>query len=64
MQILDYTKIENIEFDGIDHKDAPDYCDAFISYAEYNGIEMTDDQLNILNDDRGFIYEKLISHLN
>jgi hypothetical protein len=24
---LDYSKIDNIEFDGIDHSDAPDYCD-------------------------------------
>lgn len=27
---MDITKIDNIEFEGIDYKDAPDFCDAFI----------------------------------
>jgi len=54
---MDYTKIENVEVDGIDTKDYPDFCDAFIASADYDGQPMTDDQLDKLNDDGDFVYE-------
>jgi hypothetical protein len=60
---LDYKLISNIQFDGIDHKDAPDYCDAYIVNADYDGVEMTDEQIELLNDDRDYVYEKLMDHL-
>jgi hypothetical protein len=60
---LDYKLISNIQFDGIDHKDAPDYCDAYIVNAEYDGVEMTDEQIELLNDDRYYVYEKLMNYL-
>ena len=47
--------IENIntrsfEVDGIDRRDAPDFADAYISYASWNdGTPLTDDELEILN---------------
>jgi hypothetical protein len=63
MKKLDYSLIDNIEFDGVDYKDHPDYCDAFIIYAEYDGKEMSDDELDELNNDSGFIYESLMSYL-
>ena len=62
--ILDYTKIEDIEFSGIDHKDAPDYCDAYISSALYDGREMSEDELEVLNEDHDFVYDKLQSNLH
>lgn len=55
--------ISNIQFDGIDHKDYPDYCDAFISSADYNGKEMTEEQLEEINNDNDFVYEALMEHL-
>ena len=60
---LDYKLISNIQFDGIDHKDAPDYCDAYIVSADYDGVEMTDEQIELLNDDRDYVYEKLMDYL-
>jgi hypothetical protein len=60
---LDYTKISNIEFDGIDHKDYPDYCDAYIVNADYDGVEITEEQLEEINDNRDFVYEKLMDYL-
>ena len=48
---IDVNKLENIEVDGIDTRDYPDFVDAFISYAEMDGVELTDEQLNELNDD-------------
>jgi hypothetical protein len=62
-QKLDYTKINNIKFDGIDHSDYPDYCDAYIVSAEYNDKEMTEEELDLLNDDREFVYEQLWAYL-
>ena len=61
---LDYKLISNIQFDGIDHKDYPDYCDAYIVSAEYNGEQMTEEQIEELNDDRDFVYESLMDYLH
>ena len=60
---MDYTKIDNIELDGIDHSDYPDFCDAFILDADYDGIAMTDDQLDEINEDREFVYEQVKKEL-
>ena len=61
--ILNYACIDNITFDGIDFKDCPDYCDAYIDSAYYEGREMTEEELDVLNEDRDFVYEKLMEHL-
>lgn len=61
---MDYTKITDIEFDGINHRDAPDYCDAFIKSASYDGKEMNEEQLELINDDADFVHEKLIEYIN
>jgi hypothetical protein len=58
---LDYSKIDNIEWDGIDESDYPDFCDAYISAADYDGRPMTEEELE--NLDKDWVYEKLISHL-
>lgn len=62
-QELDYTKISNIVFDGIDYEDHPDYCDAYIVSADYDGEEMTDEQIEELNNDSQFVYDNLIAYL-
>ena len=52
----------NVEFDDIDHSDAMDYCDAFISYAEHmNGTPLTDDELGQIPSD--VAYDYLMSYL-
>jgi hypothetical protein len=56
---LDYSKISDVEFEDIDHNDYPDYCDAYIIRATYDGVEMTEEQLELLNDDHDFKYQKL-----
>lgn len=64
LKIMDTTKINNIEFDGIDYKDAPDFCDAFIISADYNGKEMTYEQLNNINENSDFVHEELYNYLH
>ena len=51
IKVMDYKKIDNIEIDGIDTKDYPDFCDAYIVSADYDGVPMTDEQLDEINDD-------------
>ena len=61
---LDLSKIEDIEFDDIDHNDYPDYCDAFISSATYNGRDLTEEELEWGGDEHSdWVYEKLMDYL-
>ena len=50
MTKFDYKLFTNVSIDGLDHKDYPRYCDAFIDSANYDGEEMTSDQLDQLNE--------------
>ena len=61
---MDYKLIKNVEFDNIDYTDYPDFCDAFICYAELDGVEMTDDQLDELNDNVDLVYELLTDYIH
>lgn len=47
---LDLNKIDNMEFDGIDFRDYPDFVDAYVYAADYDGEPMTDEQLDYLHD--------------
>ena len=60
---MNYKKIDNIEVDGIDTKDYPNFCDAFIVSADYNGKPMTNKQINKLNEDTDFVYECVNNNL-
>ena len=60
---LDYTKISDVEVEGIDTADYPDFCDAFIASADYDGREMTDMELDTLNDDSDFVYDAVQTHI-
>lgn len=54
---LDYSKISNVSIGGLDMADYPDFCDAYIESADYGDREMTDEELDVLNEDSGFISE-------
>ena len=60
---LDYDHIDDIQFDGIDHNDSPDYADCYIHSAFYYGDPMSEEMLEELNNDRDFVYEQLMSYL-
>ena len=60
---MDYKKIDNIEMDGIDTNDYPDFSDAFISSADYDGVKMTDTQLDELNEDLDFVHQSVYNEL-
>ena len=60
---FDYDLIDNIEIDGIDTNDYPDFCDAYIVSADYNGKAMTSTELDDLNEDSGYVYERVLSSI-
>ncbi len=60
---LDYSKIQDIEIDGLNHRDAPDYVDAYISSATYRGQPMSEKQLDRLNQDSDFVYRCVMNYL-
>ena len=51
MPILNGKKVVDLEVDGVDPRDYPDFADAYFSYGCYeDGTELTEDELNSLTD--------------
>lgn len=42
---IDVKYISDVEVDGIDYRDYPDFCDAFLVSATYKGRDLTEDEL-------------------
>ena len=63
MSIVKLMKLSNVQFEDIDHKDAPDFVDAFVSYAEEDGEPLTEAELEELNEDSDRVYELLMDYL-
>ena len=62
---FDLSKIDNVQVEGVDPRDHPDYSDAFIASADYNGRPMTDEELDYLNDEyQDFVYEAVEDSLH
>ena len=61
---IDFKKITNVELDGIDSNDYPDFCDAFIVNANYDGNKMTEDMIDYINDvHTDFVHECVYNNL-
>jgi hypothetical protein len=56
---IDFDNVTDIEIDGIDTSDYPDFCDAFILSAVWKdtGIELNEDELDALSEIDGLIHE-------
>ena len=49
-----------MEFDGIDTRDYPDFVDAFLAAADYDGKPMTEEQIDYINDEHyDFVNEQV-----
>lgn len=53
MATFEFDKIDNIEVAG-------KYPDTFITSADYDGIEMTDEQLEELNSDGQLVHDLIL----
>lgn len=60
---LDYNKISNVYVAGLDMEDYGDFCDAYIESADYDGREMTEEELEVLNEDSSFVNEAVFNQL-
>ncbi len=57
---MDFNTLQNIEVEGVDMKDYPKFCDAYIASAEHaDGTELTDAELELVNSDSSFVYEEI-----
>ena len=61
--VMDFKLITNIKVEGIHFNDYPDFVDAYIDSAEYDGVEMTDEQLDELNENSEFVHDCVYNQL-
>jgi hypothetical protein len=60
MIIFKGKKVVDLQVDGADSKDYPDFCDAYFSYACYeDGTPLTDDELSEITDLHGDVVNKM-----
>ena len=54
-------KVVDLEVDGVDSTDYPDFCDAYFSYAVFADTKeaLTDEQLEELAEDHGDLLNEL-----
>ena len=55
--------ITNLEVEQVDWADYPDFTDAWITGADLNGVPMTEEQLEELNQDDTMRYDLIIKNL-
>lgn len=54
---MNLDKIDNVELENVDIVDYPDFVDAYIISADYNGKEMTENQLDEINENSEFVQD-------
>jgi hypothetical protein len=60
MIIFKGKRVVDLEVDGVDGRDYPDFSDAYFSYACYeDGTELTDDELNELTESHSDIVNRM-----
>jgi hypothetical protein len=66
MATLNGRKVIDIEVDGVDSRDYPDFSDAYFSYACYeDGTPLTDEELVKLADQNGdVLFDKAYDSLH
>jgi hypothetical protein len=61
---LNLSQIENMEFEGVDFSDYPDFVDAFLVSADIDGRELTEEEIDYLNDEHyDFINERVFNSI-
>ncbi len=60
---IDVKKIRNVVVDNVDFADYPDFCDAYIVSADYNGEPMTDEQIEEINQNSEFVNNSVFAQI-
>ena len=57
--------VSSLEIDGVDYRDAPDFCDAFFSAGQYeDGTKMSDEDLDALKENHpNLFYDLIYDHM-
>jgi len=61
---LDFSQLTDVDFNDVDHNDAPDYVDAYVSRALYKGFPATQDEIDVINENSEFVHDSLFNQLN
>jgi len=61
---INLSQIDNMEFEGVDFSDYPDFVDAFLVSADIDGRELTEEEVDYLNDEhRDFVNESVFDSI-
>ena len=60
---LDTRKLENVVMADVQMLDFPDFVDAYVEYAEINGVELTDAQYDEVNENYEFLQQSAYESL-
>ena len=61
---INLSQIENMEFEGVDFSDYPDFVDAYLVSADIDGRELTEEEVDYLNDEHyEFVNESVFSSI-
>ncbi len=60
---LDTRKLENVVMADVRMYDFPDFVDAYVEYAEINGVELTDAQYDEVNENYEFLQQSAYESL-
>ena len=60
---LDTRKLENVVMADVQMYDFPDFVDAYVEYAEVNGVELTDAQYDEVNENYEFLQQSAYQSL-
>jgi len=68
---IDVNELDDLEFDGINHSDYPDYCDAYLSNASIKedgkkeSRDLTEEELEwVMDQHPDWFYNQLIDSLH
>lgn len=60
--VLDYSKIDDVEM-HIDTHDAPDFTGCYVKTFTYGDSEATEAEVDVLNEDSDYVYEKALEQI-
>jgi len=62
---FDLKDVEDMKFGGVDERDRPDFVDAYLESASVNGRDLTEDEIDCINDYHSdFVSESIFDQMS
>lgn len=61
--VIDFSQLTDVQLGEVCMSDWPDFSDAYIADAKYKGRDITEDELEVVNEDSAFIYKCILDGL-